>query len=256
MSKALILSGVSIALLNGCEPQLDPWSWSGEPLLATGASGGQALPLLQRRLAVAAENLANLDTPGYRRTIVLGPSADGRAVEEISLEQGAPVRGRVLDVMLTGPGFFRVGTAETSYYTRCGRFTLDAEGEIVLALRPELYLLPRVTVPLDAVSLTIDSGGSIHVVADSRVIELGRVRLTTFISAGRLKRVDRLLFAHTDEAGPPIEFDAGPGEYDTAVLQGYYECSTVDPRAEQLEIDRIRKQLAIWTEDAPPAPHR
>jgi flagellar basal-body rod protein FlgF len=105
--------------------------------------------LLQRELDIAANNLANVDTAGFKFEEMLSNAdappttrpggnpnppltftvANGvlRNFTQGSLTQtGAP-----LDVAIDGKGFFKISTAAGTRYTRDGRFMLDPTGKIV-----------------------------------------------------------------------------------------------------------------------------
>ena len=104
--------------------------------------------ILQRELDIAANNLANADTAGFKFEDLLttadpaspattqgvtGPvtfvTTDGVARD---YSQGALSQtGGPLDVAIDGKGFFQVSTASGPRYTRDGRFKLDATGKLV-----------------------------------------------------------------------------------------------------------------------------
>ena len=114
-------------------------------------SGGMAA---LARLDSVAQNLANVNTAGYKAERVIfrvrplddtsGGSTDpivretGAQVDQVAtvrdFSQGA-VRnsGNPLDVAITGDGFFTVNTPRGERYTRQGNFSLDAEGFLVTA---------------------------------------------------------------------------------------------------------------------------
>jgi flagellar hook protein FlgE len=114
--------------------------------LRTGASG---LGVSGTSLGVIGDNIANLNTTGFKRsranfadlipvgTIGLsGPQQIGRgaATSTISsqMSQGAlSGTGNALDVAINGRGFFQVSNGADSYYTRDGSFGIDADGFMV-----------------------------------------------------------------------------------------------------------------------------
>jgi flagellar basal-body rod protein FlgF len=133
-------------------------------------------------LDIAATNLANAQTPGYRaereffRSVVLGPDgADSQLGETVNnygllggdrlnLAQGAlEATGNPLDLAIEGQGFFMVQTPRGPRYTRDGSFhraqngqLVTRAGEPVLSTAGQLIVLPpgEVTVGADgAVSL-------------------------------------------------------------------------------------------------------
>ncbi len=91
---------------------------------------GSALRAARERLEIAAHNLANAATDGYRKTLAdVGLTERGLAVERRpSSEQGAVrTTGRRFDLALLGQGAFRVGAG----LTRGGAFTRDRDGLLV-----------------------------------------------------------------------------------------------------------------------------
>lgn len=88
-----------------------------------------AMDAARTRLDVAAENLANGSTDGFRKTDVRGfLTAGGVAMQRSRSDaQGALRRtGRTFDLAITGPGTFRVRDARGHVFaTRNGAFTRD-----------------------------------------------------------------------------------------------------------------------------------
>ncbi len=110
------------------------------------ASGGVAA---QMRLDTVAQNLSNVNTPGYKAERVAfnvmplqnfpTPVFDPVLAETQPLVVGADMRrdftqgpvtttGNPLDVAITGHGFFAVATPRGERYTRQGSFIVDSEG--------------------------------------------------------------------------------------------------------------------------------
>ena len=114
--------------------------------LQTGASG---LGVSGASLGVIGDNIANLNTTGFKRGRanfadmlpqgmfgMAGPQQLGRgaAVNNIMTQhtQGALMgTGSSLDVAISGRGFFQVNNGDESFYTRDGSFGLDAQGFMV-----------------------------------------------------------------------------------------------------------------------------
>src|SRR5271155_2051637 len=105
--------------------------------------------LLQRELDVAANNLANADTIGFKFEDMLAsadkatpPTKGGVASTPVTFVTGDGVArdysqgpltqtGSPLDVAINGKGFFTISTASGPRYTRDGRFSLDPTGKLV-----------------------------------------------------------------------------------------------------------------------------
>jgi flagellar basal-body rod protein FlgF len=185
-----------------------------------------------RATQVLANNIANVDTPGYRaeRPIFathLNPMRDGAGSAGIAysldratrrdLDQGPlATTGNPLDVALRGEGYFVVETPRGERYTRAGRFTLndegqltDADGHAVLDARGA----PMAFAPGDS-RIEIQGDGTIR--SENGVV--GKLRVVRFAEPQRLRPEGSRLFA----ADEPAEDLARP-----QVVQGAVEGSNV-----------------------------
>lgn len=120
---------------------------------------GSAMRAARAQLDVAAQNLANVSTDGYRRAAAhVSLTLTGLAVGSRSTDEQGAVRttGRRFDLALLGPGSFRVGGATT----RSGAFTRDRTGLLVDDRRRPLH----------------GTHGPIRVSADAKVEADGTVR--------------------------------------------------------------------------------
>jgi flagellar basal-body rod protein FlgF len=190
----------------------------------------------QYRQDVLANNLANASTPGFKPDLAL--------VRERSLAQApgepafvpagaepatftwtdfgaGPVErtGNPLDVAIAGDGFFAVQTPDGPRYTRDGRFTLNAQGELVTVAGSHPVLNaqgePIVLPPGMAGRARIDAGG--HVRAGGA--DFGRIGVVRFEDTNDLYKTGGNLFA----AG--VEPEAVAAD----LLTGAVEASAVDP---------------------------
>lgn len=85
----------------------------------------------ERKLEAVSNNLANVDTAGYKKDVI---SFDNRFKAVLSKDhsQGDVTEtGNPFDLALGGPGFFKIETSEGIQYTRNGTFTLDGQGTLV-----------------------------------------------------------------------------------------------------------------------------
>ena len=104
--------------------------------------------LLERELDIAANNLANADTAGFKfetlmnsPDVVTTPTTGGKSTQVTFVTSDGVARdytqggltqtGAPLDVAINGKGFFQISTASGPRYTRDGRFMLDATGKLV-----------------------------------------------------------------------------------------------------------------------------
>jgi flagellar basal-body rod protein FlgG len=192
-----------------------------------------------RRMEVATNNLANVQTPGYKQdrtasatfgeqlqfqlarqlevrgpltlaTLALGPQLD--------LSQG-PLQstGRALDIALQGPGFLVVDTPNGPRYTRDGALTVAADGTLTTSTgAPVRGEAGRLVLPPGDV-LAIAPDGTVRV--DD--VEVGRLQLVEFAPDQPFARVGNNELVPRDGAAPQ---PAGA----TTVLQGYIEQANVD----------------------------
>jgi flagellar basal-body rod protein FlgF len=104
--------------------------------------------LLQRELDVVANNLANMDTTGFKVESLMSATESGAPARTLGVTQPAQfavdngvVRdftqgsmtqtGAPLDLAIAGTGFFQIQTADGTRYTRDGRFTTNAQSQLV-----------------------------------------------------------------------------------------------------------------------------
>ncbi|WP_419663722.1 FlgF: flagellar basal-body rod protein [Desulfosarcina variabilis str. Montpellier] len=219
----------------------------------------------QMRLEVLANNIANINTNGYKgeQTIfrvaeeTAGP-VEAQATGEIQpltpyappfetridFSQGALRQtGNPLDVAINGKGFFAVQTPDGVQYTRQGSFSLNEDSVLVT---PDGFpvLGEGGEITIEEGKVEIDLQGGIYVDGD----EVGRLQITYFEDPNTLQKVGNGRFLQTDETivGEPPE--------DTTLSQGYLETANVNPikaMTEMIETSRAFEayQKVIQTAD-------
>ncbi len=242
-------------------------------------SSSSALAALNTALDVTANNLANVNTQGFKASRVnfqdllyvekaqpgtqnaigdsrptglyvgLGVKVSGT---QLDFTQGAQLTtGKPLDAMINGEGFFRV-TVEDALgvggvaYTRAGNFSLNRDGEVVLANDQGRRLEPRITIPQDAENLSIGADGRVTytLAGDSTIQEAGQVELTTFVNNAGLKQVGENLYVETEGSGAPIS--GVPGEANRGrLVQGVLEASNVDPTRELIALIQTQRAFEM-----------
>ena len=238
-------------------------------------SAATGMSAMETKLDVIANNLANIETTGFKRSrpnfedlfyrhyklpgaqdSTGNYTATGISVglgtrissTQANLEQGAfSQTERDLDVAIEGKGFFTVidpATGETQY-TRSGNFSLNADGQMVLGSASTGRLLePSIAIPDDATGIEISAQGTVSVQqpGNTAMTVVGEIELATFVNPEGLLRLGENLFAETDSSGPATT--AIPGESGLGVLrQGSLEASNVEPVTEL--IDLITTQRAF-----------
>ncbi|MEQ8321964.1 MAG: flagellar basal-body rod protein FlgG [Rhodospirillales bacterium] len=235
--------------------------------LRIGASGMMAQ---QRNVEVVANNLANMNTTGYhrRRTEfhdllyknstrpdeagsragdkVPGGVQKGMGVDLMSVyrvtEQGSlKATDNTFDLAIQGRGYFQVQlpNGETAY-TRDGTFQLDNNGSLVT--QDGFPVLPGISVPVDAVDVSINAAGEVLVKQDGSEIpsNVGAIQLAIFPNQGGLRAEGNNLFTETAASGAASAIT--PGQSGSgAILQGFIEVSNVNAVEEVAEMIRAQR---------------
>jgi flagellar basal body rod protein FlgG len=184
---------------------------------------------------VSAHNLANVNTPGFKRRLAVEQPFHAYLAAEREAVQGVQVdgvttdfsRGAVrptgnpLDLALGCDGFFVLDGPEGQVYTRRGDFTLDGEGRVVDSLGRTLLSEGggALRVPGGAVSITVAEDGGVMV--DGTVV--GRVWVVDVPSPRSLVPAGFTAFTPMDETATPTTV-ARP-----VVRQGALEMSNANP---------------------------
>jgi flagellar basal-body rod protein FlgG len=97
-------------------------------------------------------------------------------------------------------------------YTRAGQFTLNSDGEMVLATDQGRRLDPPITIDGEVIDISIDSSGQVLVQrpGQSEPEQVGQLQLANFVNPTGLKPIGENLFVETGSSGPPI--DGNPAE--------------------------------------------
>lgn len=187
--------------------------------------------LLQNRLDMISNNLANANTTAFKQQLLseeegvdvqeksksramYGDMAPGIAFagdnlpvfngNRFDFSQGVLVQSdNPQNMAINGEGFFRVINANGKIgYTRSGNFSSDGNGNIA---NPQGLLLQLgVEVPENATDLSISSKGVISAVVDGEVQELGQLTLAKFSDPHGLEQAGNDIFLETAESGAPI----------------------------------------------------
>ena len=218
----------------------------------------------QLQLDVIANNLANINTTGFKRssvefqdvlyeTIVSGAGDGGpgsekpasiqighgnRAVSTFrSFAQGTVSEtSNPLDMAIDGDGFFQVLRPDGSYaYTRDGAFRINPDGYMVNG--SGLRLGSEINLPVETESISIGADGIVAVIlsGETEPSELGQLELAKFVNPAGLMALGGKLYEETVASGPPsIGFPSDHGFGRT--LQGFLEKSNVDVVQEMINM--------------------
>lgn len=196
----------------------------------------------QKLIDVISHNVANLQTPGFKRSRVnflelAAPSVAGAAqagqgtrAETSTIFSMGELRGtqNPLDVAIDGAGFFELEAADGSaVYTRDGQFRLDSEGHLVST--NGLRLMRGFAVPQDAADLRIAANGEVtaRLGGDTERTVIGTLELARFAAADALESIGHNQYRATDAAG--VASYGLPGEDGLGALQqGHVEMANVE----------------------------
>jgi flagellar basal-body rod protein FlgG len=141
-----------------------------------------------------------------------------------------------LDMAITGKGFFQIALPDgTIAYTRAGSFKMNNTGQVVTA--DGLPLEPAITIPQDALQISIDQNGSVAVTQPGAVAPtvLGTIQLATFQNQAGLQAIGNNAFQQTDASGAPTV--GNPNSDDRGkTQQGFLEMSNVSVVEEMVNL--------------------
>ncbi|WP_378949034.1 flagellar basal-body rod protein FlgG [Mesorhizobium sp. ANAO-SY3R2] len=230
--------------------------------LAIAATGMNAQ---QTNLEVIANNIANINTTGYKRAraefsdllyqvdrmqgvpsranaaivpegVSIGLGVKTAAVRNVHIQGGLTNTGNQFDLALSGKGWFQIEGADgQTLYSRAGSFNTNATGQLVTV---DGYVVDGgIVVPANALEVVVnDSGGVFARVAGQTDLQtIGQLQLANFANEAGLAPLGDNLFAETNASGPAIEGEPGSPGFAT-IKQGYLENSNVDPVKEITEL--------------------
>ncbi|HEX7243922.1 MAG TPA: flagellar hook-basal body protein [Longimicrobiaceae bacterium] len=201
------------------------------------ASAASALRYWERRQEVAAHNLANVSTDGFKAERVFARMIDDALpVADTATDlSGGTLKpsGAPLDLALEGPGFFVVGTEGGERWSRGGSFRLDEAGQVVDASGNALLGEDGpVTVPAGG-AVAIDREGVVRV--DGK--EVAKLRVETSPPGVRLAHEAGTLFV-PDAGRAPAQGDA------RQVRQGFTEESNVSSVGSLVDMISVQRAYA------------
>jgi len=210
----------------------------------------------QTRMAVISNNLANVNTVGFKKGralfedllyqnvrqvgaqssqntelpsgLQLGTGVRVVATEKIHTQGNVVQTGNALDVAIDGRGFFQVLMPDGSIaYTRNGAFKMNSEGQLVTA--SGYFLEPAITIPPNATSITIGKDGTVSVTVPGTPTpqQLGQIQLADFVNPTGLEPIGENLFRESVASGPPTVGNPDEDERG-ALVQHSLETSNVN----------------------------
>nr|WP_047169472.1 flagellar basal-body rod protein FlgG [Sphingomonas sp. Y57] len=222
------------------------------------------------RMQVIANNLANVNTTGFKRdrasfeTLAyqamtapgaassestrfatgtnLGTGVQINGTAKIQTQGALQETGNPLDMAIQGDGYFQVLLPDgRTGYTRDGNFNRSDDGTIVTA--DGYQLQPQIQIPENTTNLTIAADGTVSATqaGETSSTELGKIELARFSNPAGLQAEGNNILTETPASGQP---QTGPGGIDGrgTIQQSSLESSNVNI-VEEL-VDMIETQRA------------
>ncbi len=232
-----------------------------DPSLLTSATGMSAQ---QTRVEIISNNLANVNTPGFKRSrahfedllyqtvqnatvvgemgaqsvpaIQIGRGTRLSGVQRIDAQGPIEITGRPLDLAIEGDGFFQVRLPNGNLaYTRDGSFSISDQG--VLVTSGGYTVEPGISIPPEATEISVSRTGVVTAVTSNSTepLELGRIELARFANSPGLLALGENLYAETPASGMPVigvPQEDGLGR----LVQGSLESSNVEIVREMVDM--------------------
>lgn len=236
---------------------------------STAATGMTAQQMM---VDVIANNLANINTTGFKRSQIdfqdllyvkmreSGTEVASGVTYPSGLEIGSGVRaastvkvftagelqntGKPTDIAITGEGFLQVSLPNgDTRYTRDGALQTNAEGQLVTT--SGYTIEPAISVPTDAISINIGKDGSVNVTnASGDVSVVGTIQLVRFPNPSGLSSEGDNLLAETEASGTASTGTAGENGFGS-IQSGFLEKSNVQMVTELVNLITAQRAYEI-----------
>ena len=218
----------------------------------------------QTRMGVISNNLANVNTMGYKRGraafsdliyqnlkqvgaqssqntqrpsgLAMGTGVQATATQKIFTQGNIAQTGNTFDLAINGRGFFQILRPDgTQAYTRDGGFQVSREGRVVTSTGYDLQ--PAIVVPPDAQTITVGVDGivSAQLPGQADPATIGAIQLADFINPAGLEPIGDNQFRESGASGAPqIGTPALTGL--GSLVQGALETSNVNTVEEMVNM--------------------
>ena len=227
----------------------------------------------QTRLSVISNNLANVNTMGYKRSravfedllyqnvrqvgaqssestvlpsgLMLGTGVRTVATEKIHSQGNIIETSKSMDVAIAGRGYLQILRPDgTLGYTRDGSMQLSSTGQIVNS--SGMQLQPAITIPVNAQSISISSDGiiSVSIPGTATPTQVGTIQLADFANATGLQPIGENLYIESGASGAPQVGSPGANGLGT-LIQGSLESSNVNVVKEMVDMIEAQRSYEI-----------
>ena len=227
----------------------------------------------QTRMNVISNNLANVNTTGFKRDravfedllyqtikqpggqttnatqsptgLMLGTGVKINATEKLHMQGNMVNTQAPLDVAITGDGYFQIQMPDgTTSYSRDGNFKISNTGQVVTALG--FPVLPAITIPNNASSVTFGRDGavSVEIVAGGGAQNIGQIQIARFVNPSGLKPIGNNLYEASQASGAAQILQPGLNGAGT-LNQGSLEASNVNVVEEMVNMIETQRAYEI-----------
>ncbi len=227
----------------------------------------------QTRMSVISNNLANVNTTGFKRDravfedliyqsirqagaqssqdtqlpsgLSIGTGTRVVATEKLFSQGNLTTTENPTNMAIQGRGFFEIIRPDGSTaYTRDGSFQINSQGQMVNS--NGFILQPSITIPNNTTSLDIGEDGTVvaQVANNNAPTQLGNIQLVGFVNPTGLKAVGGNLFVETAASGGPQPATPGLDGLGT-LIQGSVETSNVNVVEEMVSMIETQRAYEI-----------
>jgi len=224
------------------------------------------------RMAVISNNLANVNTTGFKRDravfedllyqnirqaggqtsattqaptgLMLGTGVRVVATEKLNAQGNMVNSQNPLDVAISGEGHFQVTQPDgTTAYSRDGSFKVSSTGQLVTSSGAPI--VPAITIPNNASTITIGRDGTVSVELNTGGQQvLGQLQVARFLNPAGLMAVGQNLLKETPASGAPQVQAPGTNGAGT-LMQGTLEASNVNVVEEMVNMIETQRAYEI-----------
>lgn len=226
----------------------------------------------QKRMSVISNNLANVNTNGFKRDralfedllyhnvrqaggqttaneqaptgMMLGTGTRVTATEKLHAQGNLISTQNALDIAVSGEGFFQVLQPDgTIAYTRDGSFKLSATGQVVTV--NGALLQPPIVIPPNVESITIGADGTVTAaVFGGGQQQIGAIQVARFLNPAGLQPMGQNLAKQTVASGQPQVVQPGLNGAGKLV-QGALEASNVNVVEEMVNMIETQRAYEV-----------
>jgi len=227
----------------------------------------------QTRMTVISNNLANVNTTGFKRDratfedllyqnvrqggaqtsantaaptgLLLGTGTRVISTEKLHAQGNLVQTQNAFDIATSGEGFFQILQPDgTLGYSRDGSFKLSPEG--VLVNSSGYRLQPEIAIPQNAQTVTVGADGtvSIKTFGNAQAQTIGQIQVARFLNPTGLQAIGQNLYLETSSSGPPavgIPSQQGNGQ----LVQGALESSNVNVVEEMVNMIETQRAYEV-----------